>query len=41
MVGPQDAVGSWPNPVLLWDHHVRRLLEHKRTRFARRETFRV
>jgi hypothetical protein len=29
----------WPNSVLLWDH--RRLLEDKRTRFARRETFRV
>ena len=31
----------WPNPVLLWDHRVRRLLEGKRTRYARHEIFRV
>jgi hypothetical protein len=35
------AVHTWPNPVLLWDHRVRPLPEDKRTRFARRETFRV
>ena len=29
----------WPNPDLLWDHRLRRLLENKRTHFARREIF--
>jgi hypothetical protein len=41
LVLDQRITACWPNPVLLWDHHVRRLLEDKRTRFARRETFRV
>jgi hypothetical protein len=35
-----DDFRCWPNPDLLWDHRLRRLLEDKRTRYARREIFR-
>jgi hypothetical protein len=34
-------VGFWPDPDLLWDHRLRRLLEGKQTRYARREFFRI
>jgi hypothetical protein len=35
------SVRLWPNPDLLWDHRLHRLLEDKRTRYARGQFSRV